>query len=44
MKEEKIPVTYIQMEFEDSDDGRKAAFDIEFQLHQIPMNLRYEEC
>ena len=43
MKTERKPVTYIKFDFEDSEAGRKAAYDVEFGLHQIPINLRYVE-
>lgn len=40
-KTERKPVTYISFDFEDSEAGRKVAYDVEFRPHQIPINLRY---
>lgn len=38
----KEEVTYINFSFEDSDKGREACFFVEYNLKQIPLNLRYE--
>lgn len=39
--EERQDMIYLIFYFEDSAQGRKAAFDIEYNLKQIPLNLRY---
>jgi hypothetical protein len=36
------PVVYLNFSFPDSDEGRAAAYQVEFRLPQIPLNLRYE--
>jgi len=43
MKYDKKPVKYICMKFDDTPEGRKQAYQIEYQLKLIPMNLRYEK-
>lgn len=43
MWEEESEAAYLDFCFEDSAQGRKAAYDIEFNLKQIPLNLRYTE-
>ena len=42
MWEEKRPVAYIEFSFSGNDEGRAAAFHVEYNLMQIPLNLRYE--
>ncbi len=39
---ERKPVAYLDFSFEDSDAGRAAAYEVEFHLPQIPLNLRYD--
>jgi len=39
--EEKSGAVYLEFCFEDSDAGRAAAYDVEFNLKQIPLNLCY---
>lgn len=39
---EEKDVVYLDFSFEDSDRGRQAAYQVEFQLPQIPLNLRYD--
>ncbi|MCC8139032.1 MAG: hypothetical protein LIO67_01840 [Lachnospiraceae bacterium] len=41
--EEEKKVVYLDFSFEDSDEGRRQAYAVEFGLPQIPLNLRYEE-
>lgn len=41
--EKKEPVTYLDFFFEDSVYGRQSAFAVEYNLKQIPLNLRYVE-
>lgn len=38
---EKKDVAYLNFEFDDSDEGRAAAYHVEYYLKQIPLNLRY---
>ena len=38
---DKKSVSYLKFSFEDSPEGRKAAFETEYRLMQVPMNLRY---
>ncbi len=40
--EEKEPVAYINFSFDGTDEGRAASFNVEYNLMQIPLNLRYE--
>lgn len=42
MWEEKSPVAYIEFSFDGNDEGRAAAFHVEYNLMQIPLNLRYD--
>ena len=42
MWEEKRPVAYIDFNFSGDDEGRLAAFTVEYNFMQIPLNLRYE--
>lgn len=42
MWQEKAPVAYIDFSFDADDAGRAAAFQVEYNLMQIPLNLRYE--
>ncbi|MDR1801438.1 MAG: hypothetical protein LBQ95_06340 [Lachnospiraceae bacterium] len=39
---DKKPVVYLDFYFEDTDEGRDACYNVEFNLKQIPLNLRYE--
>ncbi|MCD8398690.1 MAG: MBL fold metallo-hydrolase [Lachnospiraceae bacterium] len=43
MWEEKQDVSYLHFYFDDTPEGRKASFDLEYDLMQIPLNLRYED-
>ena len=43
MWEAKQDVAYLRFSFPDSDAGRQAAYHVEFNLPQIPLNLRYDE-
>lgn len=43
MWEEKKEVSYLRFTFGDSAEGRDACFRLEYNLMQIPLNLRYEE-
>lgn len=38
-----LDVVYLDFWFADSPEGRQAAYKVEFNLPQIPLNLRYEE-
>lgn len=38
---ERRAVVYLDFCFEDSDSGRQAAYQVEFNLPQIPLNLHY---
>ncbi len=40
--EEKKPVAYLDFSFDATDEGRAASFQVEYNLMQIPLNLRYE--
>lgn len=42
MWEDRIPVAYIDFSFDASDEGRAAAFNAEYNIMQIPLNLRYD--
>ena len=42
MWEEHLPVAYIDFSFDASDEGRAAAFNAEYNIMQIPLNLRYD--
>lgn len=42
MWSDRIPVAYIDFSFDGTDEGRKAAFQTEYNLMQIPLNLRYD--
>lgn len=42
MWDEKRAVAYIDFSFDGNDEGRAAAFNVEYNLMQIPLNLRYE--
>lgn len=39
--EEKKEVVYLTFFFDDSNEGREAAFRVEYGLKQIPLNLNY---
>lgn len=39
--EDKVSVVYLTFFFDDSREGREAAFRVEYGLKQIPLNLRY---
>lgn len=39
---DRLDVAYLDFSFEDSDCGRAGAYQVEFQLPQIPLNLRYD--
>lgn len=41
MWEEKSDVVYLDFYFDDSAQGREKAYCIEFNLKQVPLNLRY---
>ena len=43
MWEKQQDVAYLRFSFPDSDAGRQAAYQVEFHLPQIPLNLRYDE-
>lgn len=36
-----IPVSYVRFSFEDTPEGRQAAFNAEYNIMQVPLNLRY---
>lgn len=40
--DEKVKVTYLSFSFEDSKEGREKCYYVEFNLKQIPLNIRYE--
>ena len=42
MWEERQPVAYIDFSFDGNDEGRAAAFNAEYNIMQIPLNLRYD--
>ena len=42
MWEEQLPVAYIDFSFDASAEGRAAAFNAEYNIMQIPLNLRYD--
>lgn len=42
MWSDKLPVAYIDFSFPGTDEGRAAAFHTEYNLMQIPLNLRYD--
>ena len=42
MWEEQLPVAYIDFSFDAPDEGRAAAFNAEYHIMQIPLNLRYD--
>lgn len=42
MWEERLPVAYIDFSFPGTDEGRAAAFRAEYDMMQIPLNLRYD--
>lgn len=42
MWEDRLPVAYIDFFFDASDEGRAAAFNAEYNIMQIPLNLRYD--
>ena len=42
MWEEQIPVAYIDFSFEATNEGRSDAFFAEYNIMQIPLNLRYD--
>jgi len=41
--EKEDEVIYLDFSFADSDQGREKAYDIEYNLKQIPLNLKYME-
>ena len=43
MWEEKKNVAYLRFYFDDSEGGRAASFQLEYNLMQVPLNLCYEE-
>jgi hypothetical protein len=42
MWEDRKDVTYLKFAFDGNEEGRNKAFYIEYNLMQIPLNLRYE--
>lgn len=42
MWSDKQPAAYIEFSFEPTDDGRAAVFNVEYNLMQIPLNIRYD--
>lgn len=42
MWSEELPVAYIDFSFDANDEGRAAAFNAEYNIMQIPLNLRYD--
>ena len=38
---ERKSVSYLRFSFDDSEEGRNAAFAAEYEILQIPLNLRY---
>ncbi len=42
MWEDKKDVAYINFSFDATEEGRKESFDVEYNLMQIPINLRYD--
>lgn len=42
MWSDELPVAYIDFSFDATDEGRAAAFNTEYNLMQIPLNLRYD--
>ena len=39
---EKVPVAYINFSFDGTEEGRAASFSVEYNVMQVPLNLRYE--
>ena len=42
MWSERIPVAYLDFSFDATEEGRSAAFLAEYNVMQIPLNLRYD--
>lgn len=42
MWDDRLPVAYIDFSFDATDAGRAAAFNAEYNVMQIPLNLRYD--
>lgn len=39
---DQAPVAYINFSFDGTDEGRAASFQTEYNVMQVPLNLRYE--
>ena len=42
MEEDKKDVVYLDFSFDDTPEGWDASYNVEFNLKQIPLNLRFE--